>query len=91
MGLNHQQNEIVEPKSIWPDAVTRNSSGHTSQAANTSGMPDYLVSTMEQAIGSDQLGMASITMDEDGIIDNLKVPTNTPIIANDGSAGATGL
>lgn len=90
MGLAQQQQDNVEPKTVWPGAITRNSSKFAGHDTNTSGM-EYLASTMNQALGSDQVGMSSIGMDEDSIMDSLKVPTNTPITANDGSAGQSGL
>lgn len=91
MGLAHQQQGYEEPKTIWPNIVTQNRSGHTGHDLDESCMPETLASTIHQTMGPDQMGMSSAVMDEVGNMDNLKVPTNTPITANDGGAGAIGL
>lgn len=91
MGSAQQQQVNFEPKTIWPGAVTRNSSKTIGHDMSTSMLPEFMASTMDQTIGSDQVGMPSIGLDEDLIMDDLKVPTNTPITATDGSAGPTGL
>lgn len=91
LGLAQQQQANIEPKTIWPGAVTRSSSRIAGHDVSTSGFPDYITSTLHEAVGSDAGGMFNIGMDEDGIVNNLKVPTNTPITANDGGADETGL
>lgn len=91
MGSSQQPQVTFEPKTIWPGAVTRNSSKSIGHDMNTSGLPEFMASTMDQAMGSDQMDMSSIGIDEDIIMDSLKVPTNTPITAADGNGGPTGV
>lgn len=90
MGMAHQQQGPAEQRTVWPGAVARNSNMQSGHNVGMSAMPDYLASTMDQAMGSDQMGMSSFTMDDDGSGSNLKVPTNTPIGTADGSACAAG-
>lgn len=85
-----QQQGHAEPQTIWPGAVTRNSSKQSGHDGGLSIVPDYLASTMDQNMGTDQLGMSGFAMDEDTLTTNLKVPTNTPIGAADGSAAPMG-
>ncbi|KAJ4415227.1 hypothetical protein N0V82_007464 [Gnomoniopsis sp. IMI 355080] len=89
LGLAQQQQANTEPNTIWPGAVIQNSSKAASHDTNTSGTPDYIAFTMNHTVDSEQGGTSCVGMDEDGIMDSLKVPTNTPITATDGSSGAT--
>lgn len=91
MGSAQQQQVTFEPKTIWPGAVTRNSSKTIGHDISTSGLPEFMASAMDQTIGSEEVGISSIGLDEDLIMEDLKAPTNTPITATDGSSGPTGL
>lgn len=91
MGSSQAPQVNFEPKTIWPGAVTRNSSKTIGHDMSNSGLPDFMASTIDQATGSDHVDMSSIGIDEDLIMDSLKVPTNTPITATDGNCGPTGV
>lgn len=86
----HEQGH-VDPQTIWPGAVTRNSSKQSGHDASLSLVPDYLASTMDQTMGADHMAMSGFALDDDISMTNLKVPTNTPIGAAEGSAAAMGM
>lgn len=86
-----QQGPVEPPKTIWPGAIVRNSSKQSGHEASMSVVPDYFAASMNQSTGSDQMGISGSAMDDDGCATSLKVPTNTPISAPDGSITATGL
>ncbi|CAN8099692.1 unnamed protein product [Discula destructiva] len=88
IGLAQHQQGQADPNTIWPGVITRNSSKQSGCDARIPDLPEYLASTMDQTIGSDQIGMSSFTVNDDTFAANPKVPSNTPIGATDGSAAA---
>lgn len=86
----HQQQHTVEPKSIWPSAVTRNISKQSTTDTSIASLPDYLSSTIPQNISSDPMNVSGPSQDDDIQLENLKVPTNTPTTLTDDRNSITG-
>lgn len=90
MGLQAHIQQTVEPKAIWTSAVHQNSSRLLDNGTSMSSLPDYLVSTMTQGVGSDPMGISVPNLDDGNIMESFKVPTNTPTTFTSGDHAASG-
>lgn len=87
MGLHQkQQHQHVEPQTIWPSVIARNSSRQFTNDGVMPKLPAYLSPNLSQAIGTDLAGLSGPSLDEDSTMESLKVPTNTPTTAPSGTA-----
>lgn len=91
IGLQQQQQQhTIEPQEIWPSAITRNSSKQLGDDTSMPRLPDYLSHTiLGQSMETDPMSLSGPSLDEDGTMGSLKVPTNTPTTFVGGIHGAS--
>lgn len=92
LGLHQQQQQhTADPKAIWPSAVTRSGNKQLANETIMPSLPDYLSSTIGHPICSNSMHFSGASLDDDGTVDSLKVPTNTPTTVPGGSLASSGL
>lgn len=86
----HHHN-AVEPQTMWSSAVTRATSKQLESDSIMPKIPDFLSPILDQAVDANSLSLAGPSLEEEGILEKIHVPTNTPTILPDGSIPTTGL